>query len=410
MSTPLPVAEALACVLSEVSPLPGEQVDLDDAPGRVLSRDIVSELDVPPFDNSAMDGYAVRLADLCGASEFRPVVLGVQQTIVAAPGSPAPLAPGRAAKIMTGAQLPAGAEAVVPVELTTQPEPASVAFRTVPRLGANCRPAGDDLAAGAVVLRAGTTVGHAEVALLAAVGCARVEVARRPRAVVISTGDELVPVTDTPGPGQIRDSSIHALAAQLRGAGAEVARVAHAIDSEAALDDLLGHLPPAELVVCCGGVSMGDKDFVRPVFERRGQPVFWRVAIKPGKPLLFGRLDEALFFGLPGNPVSSMVTCDLFVKPAIDAMLGRIDGGRLVLSGRMGHALGSDPERDEYVRVVVRSVDGQVVVTATGSQSSGRMMSMVGADGYAVIPAGVGAVAAGDEVRLELMAARIGRG
>jgi len=410
MPAPLPVADALAQVLAHSSPLASETVILDTSLGRVLAGDVVADLDLPPFDNSAMDGYAVRLADLGGASEATPVKLPVQSVILAAPGSPSPLEPGHAAKIMTGAPLPDGADAVVPVELTSSPADGQVAFTASPKPRANCREAGSDLRRGEVVLRAGTTIGYAEIALLAAVGCADVEVAKRPRAVVISTGDELVPAGVTPGPGQIRDSSIHAIAAQLRQAGAEVVQVAHAVDTEAALLDLLGKLPSCDLVVCCGGVSMGDKDFVRPVFERLGQPVFWRVAVKPGKPLLFGRLGAALFFGLPGNPVSSMVTCELFVRAAIDAMLGRIDGGRLTVTGVMGHDLRSDPARDEYVRVTVEDRDARLVATATGSQSSGRMTSMAGVAGFAVIPVGVGQMAAGDAVRLELFAARIGPG
>lgn len=405
----LSVADALTAILAETARLAAESVTLGDALGRVLAADISADLDLPPFDNSAMDGYAVRAAELACADQ-QPVTLPVQQVILAAPGEPAPLRPGHAAKIMTGAPLPAGADAVVPIELVRQPSPETVEFTTVPQPRANCRAAGSDLRRGEQVLAAGTTIGHAEIALLAAVGQASVAVSRRPRAVVLSTGDELVPVDATPGPGQVRDSSLHALAAQLRSAGAEVIETAHAVDSEAALTARLGRLPAADVVICCGGVSMGDKDFVRPVFERLGRRVFWRVAIKPGKPLLFGRLGEALFFGLPGNPVSSMVTCDVFVRPAIDALLGRSDGGRLVVPGSLGHALRSDPDRAEYVRVTVREDGGRLVASATGSQSSGRMRSMVGADGYAVVPVGVGALAAGEAVRLELFAARIGPG
>ena len=402
MDAPLPVAEALARILARCRRLPAEALPLDDAAGRVLAADAHADLDLPPFDNSAMDGYAVRLADVAVASEPRPVILDVHDVIMAAPGQPEPLRQGFAAKIMTGAPVPDGAEAVIPVELAATPADGQVSFTAVPKSGANVRPRGSDLRQGEVVVPAGTTLRHAELALMAAVGLAEVDVVRQPRVVFVSTGDELVPCRETPGPGQIRDSSVHALPAQLRAAGCDVVQVAHAVDTESALVSLFNGLPAVDLVVCCGGVSMGDKDFVRPVFERLGERDFWRVAVKPGKPLLFGQLGPALFFGLPGNPVSSMVACDVFVTPAIDALLGRVDGGRLTVAATMAHALRSDPARQEYVRVKLRTVAGELVAEATGNQSSGRMTSMLGADGYAVIPDGVGQVAASGAVTVEL--------
>lgn len=398
MSPPLPVEQALDRILARCRLLGSERVPLEQAHGRILADDVRADLDLPPFDNSAVDGYAVRAAELADAPVTLPVIEGGMAGV-----EPSGLAPGHAAKIMTGAPLPVGADAVVMVEQTTSAEPGRVSFAAPIATGANVRPRGSDLERGEIVVAAGTSLRHPAIALLAAVGCARPEVARRPRVALISTGDELVDLTATPAPGQIRDSSLHALPAQLRAAGAEVARTAHAVDSPAAMEELFDGLTGLDLVITCGGVSMGERDFVRPVFERLGQVDFWQVAIKPGKPLLFGTLGEALFFGLPGNPVSSMVCLDVFVRPAIDALTGRRDGGRLRLRGLLTEPLRSDARRAEYVRVVARADEsGLWQATPTGDQGSGRMCSMLGANAYAVVPAGQGDVAAGDPVAIEL--------
>ncbi|NUQ00064.1 MAG: molybdopterin molybdotransferase MoeA [Armatimonadetes bacterium] len=398
MTPPLPVESALERVLACCRRLPAESVALAASLGRVTHGEVHSDLDLPPFDNSAVDGYAVRAGDLA-ATDRLPV-----QTTVAAGDQPVTLLPGHAAKIMTGAPLPAGADAVVMVEQTETVD-GQVRFGSGVRLGAHCRRVGEDLRRGGVVVRDGTTIGHPEMALLAAVGAAEVAVARRPRAAVVSTGDELVDITVQPRPGQLRDSSLYALPAQLAAWGVEIVEVARAADSPEALEPLFGRFEELDLVLTAGGVSMGDRDFVRPVFERLGQPEFWRVAIKPGKPLLFGRLGQALFFGLPGNPVSSMVTTDLFVRPAVDALLGRRDGARLQVRGRLSVAFRSDANRTEYVRVVAEpDADGVWQALPTGDQSSGMMTSMQGANAYAVVPIGTAEVPAGGEVLLELFA------
>ncbi|MBI2301892.1 MAG: molybdopterin molybdotransferase MoeA [Armatimonadetes bacterium] len=402
MQPPLPVDQALAIVLAHCRRLPGEAVPLAACRGRVLAEDVVSDLDLPLFTNSAMDGFAVHASDLAEATEQRPVWLPVTADLPAGPSEPGPLMLGTTARIMTGAELPPGADAVVPIELA-HVAGGRVHFATAPRPGANVRPRGEDVRIGETVLRAGTTLGYAEIAVLAALGRVEVPVTRAPRAAVLSTGDELVDVSEVPGPGQLRDSSILALPAQLAALGVDVVGAWRAVDNEEALVSRLQGLPNVDLVITAGGVSMGDRDFVRPVAERLGEVYFHRVAIKPGKPLVFGRLGEALFFGLPGNPVSSMVSVDVFVRPAVDALLGRSDGGRLRLRGRMAEAVRSDASRCEYVRVTVRAdADGQVWATATGDQGSGRMASMLGADGYAIIPEGVAVAAAGEEVRIEL--------
>ncbi|MCC7493849.1 MAG: molybdopterin molybdotransferase MoeA [Fimbriimonadaceae bacterium] len=408
-AAPLTVAAALERILARCRRLPAETVALDAAAGRVLADDVHSDLDLPPFDNSAMDGYAVRSADLVGASEQTPVGLRLVGAIVAGPGQPAGIGAGECAKIMTGAPFPPGSDAMEPLERVGV-DGEFIAFRRAVRPGANLRPRGDDLRCGELVLPAGTTLGHVEIALLAAVGQAQVAVVQRPRAVIVSTGDELVDVSQRPGPGQLRDTTVHALPVQLRAAGATVVGVHHAVDSPARLRELFGSFADVDLVITGGGVSMGDRDFVRPVFGELGEVDFWRVALKPGQPLLFGQLGAALFFGLPGNPVSSMVTLDLFVRPAIDALLGRRDGGREALTARAAQDLRSDARRSEYVRVVLYEQDGQLWARPTGDQSSGRLTSLRGAMAYAVVPAGVAAVAVGEPLRVERLAPGVGAG
>lgn len=399
MKAPLEVDVALAQVLAHCRSLGCESVSLSQARGRVLATDVVAGDDLPAFDNSAVDGYAVRSADLRSAADA-PVTLPLAARIAAGDRT-VPLPEGHTAAIMTGAPVPLGADAVVMLE-AAEADGGSVTFRHSVVPGANIRSRGYDLRRGETVLGAGTTLGHTALAVLAALGVTPVTVTRRPRAAFISTGDELVDVADSPGPGQLRDSSMVALPAQLAVAGAEVVAVRHAVDSPTELEAALRGLPEVDLVVTTGGVSMGERDFVRPVFERLGEVVFWRVAMKPGKPLLFGRLGEALFFGLPGNPVSSMVSCDVFVRPAIDALSGRRDGGRTSLRAALTADLQSEAGRTEYVRVYAWADGEQWRARPTGDQSSGRLASMLGANAYAVLPRGVSEARAGESVTVEL--------
>ncbi len=407
MTAPLSVEAALARMLAQGRRLPAEAVPLAAAAGRVLAGDVVSDLDLPPFDHSAMDGYAVRAADLAGASPDSPVSLPLQGAIAAAPGEPPPLAAGHVLRLMTGAPWPPGADAVVPVEVTREAA-GQVWFTSSPRVGAHRRAAGSDLRRGEVVVADRTTLGPPELALLAAAGQATVAVSRRPRVLVVTTGDELVDVAEPLGPGQVRDSSGVAVPARLVGLGAVVVGVSRVGDDATAFAALLQNRPAVDLVVTCGGVSMGERDFVRPVFERLGRLDFWQVAVKPGKPLLFGRLGEALFCGLPGNPVSSLVSLDVFVRPLLDRLLGRRDGVRPRVTARLETGVRSDPERTEYVRVVARATPSGWAARSTGDQSSGRLTSLVGANGYAIVPDGVGEVAAGGEVTVELFGDVVG--
>jgi molybdopterin molybdotransferase len=397
----IPLDEAQERVLAGVTPLAAERVGVEDAAGRVLARPVSSVLTVPPWDNSAMDGFAVRSADSAGASPGEPAVLRVLGEVAA--GGPAELVvePRSALRIMTGAMMPAGADAVVPVEETdAQPGqaelPRHVGIRVAPRSGANVRRAGSDVVAGAPLLPSGYAIGPAAVALLGATGTVAVEVHRRPRVAVLSTGDELVPLGEPLGPAQIYDSNGPALAAQARAAGADVRRLRIARDT---LPDLLALLEEAiswaDVVVLSGGVSVGAHDHVKPAFSTLGTMALWRVAIKPGRPFAFARArsgarDVALF-GLPGNPVSVFVTFELFVRPLLRALAGHAwIFDRPVRLARLVEPLAGSSGRLTIARVVLEPdptrPDG-LVARSSGGQDSHMLWSLASANGLAFVPA-----------------------
>ncbi len=397
----IPLEEAQGRVLQGVVPLAAESVSLEDAVGRVLARPVRSALTVPPWDNSAMDGFAVRSADLAAASVAAPVILRVLGEIPA--GGPADVAvePGSALRIMTGAMVPAGADAVVPVEDTDAQAgqavlPKGVGIRTAIRVGANIRRAGSDVRAGAALLPSGYAIGPAAVALLGATGTVAVEVHRRTRVAVLSTGDELVPLGQPLGPAQIHDSNGPALAAQARAAGADVRRLGIARDT---LPNLLGLLEEAvswaDVVVLSGGVSVGAHDHVKPAFATLGTISLWRVAIKPGRPFAFARArsgarDVALF-GLPGNPVSVFVTFELFVRPLLRALAGHARlFDRPVRLARLVEPLAGSAGRLTIARVVLEPdptrPDG-LVARSSGGQDSHMLWSLAAANGLAFVPA-----------------------
>lgn len=397
----LHVADAIELIRARTARLGCEEVPLAQALGRALAADVASAEDLPAFDNSAVDGYAVHSIDLAGASPEVPTTLPCEVTISAGQADVAPLPPGRVARIGTGAPLPVGADAVVPVECTAHDETGQVMFVGQPAVGANRRLRGCDLHRDAPVLTQGAVLHAADLMLLAALGRTSATVACRPRVALITTGDEVVPHDQQPGPGQVRDSNLLGLPLVLEQAGADVAFTCHVADSAGELAGVLSTLQGFDMVLTVGGVSMGEADAVRPAIDRLGRVEFWRVAVKPGKPLLFGSLGPAVFFGLPGNPVSALVTIDLFVRPALDAMLGRL-GGRRVVTGVWAEAVPSDAKRAEYVRVVAEPDEsGSLLARHTGNQSSGRLTTMLGANAYGVIPVGVGAVARGDVAQIE---------
>ncbi len=392
------VQEARDLILSHFTRLPAETVPLDDAYGRILAGDLVSREAVPPFANSSMDGYAVRVADVPAVPHRLPV-----SGDIPAGTAPGPLRPGTAMRIMTGAPIPAGADAVVPVEQTDdqrvsghgQPPPTTIELRAQPSHGDNVRGAGQDVAVGDTVLPAGTWLGPAALGVLGALGVGQVEVTRRPRVALLSTGDELVTVSEQPGPGQIRDINSITLTATLRESGAEVLALGIARDVRSQVEDRLAQARAlaADLVLTSAGVSVGTYDVVKAAVEAHGELGFWKVNMRPGKPLAFGRVHGIPFFGLPGNPVSALVSLEVFVKPVLARLLGRPWAPRIV-HARLAEPFTSDG-RETYLRVrIVEGPDG-ASAQLTGAQTSNLITSMVRADALLVVPAGAGHLPAG---------------
>lgn len=387
--------EALALILERVVVRPAERVPLAEVLGRVLAEDLIADLDLPPFDNAAMDGYAVRAADTAGASATRPVTLRVLEDVPAGRVAGQTVTPGAAVRIMTGAPLPPGADAVVPFEETAA-APGEVRVRKEVAPGGHVRPRGEDVRAGQRVLLAGTDLGPAEMGVLASLGRAQVPVVQRPRVAIITTGDELVGVEEPLGPGQIRDSNAYTLLGQVQRCGGVVQSLRRAVDTREALRRAFAEAAEADVILTSGGVSIGDYDLVKEVVEELGEIIFWQVAIKPGKPLLFGQLDQRLLFGLPGNPVSSMVTFEVFVRPALRRMGGFRAWQRPTVTARLQQDHRSAPRRLEYVRAWTKFVAGEWQASLTGDQGSGRLSSMLGANSYLLIPPEVSQARAGE--------------
>lgn len=397
----LAAEEALSQILDHIQSGPAESVDLTSAGGRVLAEDVWAPRDLPPFDNAAMDGYALRALDTVGASRDRPARLRVQEELPAGRVAVRTVEPGTAMHIMTGAPLPAGADAVVEVEATL-PGDGVVAIPQEIYPGQNVRPAGEDLRAGQRILQRGTPIRAAELGVLAALGQAHVPVFQRPRVAILITGDELVDVEAPLQPGQICDSNSYTLSALIREYGGQVCALRRALDTSEALHAAFEQLPDVDFILTSGGVSVGNYDRVKEVVKERGEIFFWRVAIKPGKPFLFGQIGKSLLFGLPGNPVSAMVTCDLFVRPALFQKVGRTDWSRPRVPTRLTTAYRSDPRRLEYVRAWTEYREGAWHSTPTGHQGSGRLSSMLGANSYVLIPVGLADVPAHAELEAEL--------
>ncbi|MCE5202770.1 MAG: molybdopterin molybdotransferase MoeA [Actinomycetia bacterium] len=382
------VEEAQEIVLSRISTLEPERVDPLGALGRVLAHDVVSDIDVPPFDNSAMDGYAVRAADVAGASRETPVRLRVVEHVAAGAFPSVPVGAGEATRIMTGAPVPPGADAVVMVEDTAEEDDGAtvVVYSPVARRE-HLRFHGEDVRKGEVVMAAGEVVDAAGVGLLAAVGCAEPLVYRRPRVAIVATGDELVDITEKPGPGKIRNSNSYTLAAQVSEAGGEPHVLDVARDTVEHTTAILSRAPEFDLMVTTGGVSMGDYDVVKTVLESIGQMDFWRVAMRPGAPQAHGTIGGTPFFGLPGNPTSTMVGFELFVRPVIRKMTGHTFLARPRHDVVLAHDVKKDPGRRYYLRARCdRQQDGTYVAALSGAQSSAMLTSMHRANCLLVLP------------------------
>src|SRR5215472_17006641 len=390
-------AEAADLVLDHTPMLSVEEVPLAGCPGRVLAEDLVSSVELPSFAASAVDGYAVRSAD--GGGRLR--VVGES-----AAGRPftGELPAGATARILTGGVLPAGAVTVVLVEDVEQ-GPDWVIVPAGVEAGRNYHRPGDDLRAGEVVVRRGVPLGAAELGLAASMGMPALRVHRRPRVALMSTGDELVEVGQTPGPGQITDSNRWALLAALREAGAEVSLLGVAPDRPEPLRELVaGALDDHDALVTSGGVSVGTHDLVKPLLESLGRVHLGRVRLRPGKPFTFATLPEGrLAFGLPGFPVSSLVTFEVFVRPALRKMQGFVTLQRPTLPVRLGYTAQASADRTEFQRVTLRREGADLVAETTGSQSSSRLMSLAGAHALVRVPPGERGIPAGTVVEAVIL-------
>ena len=384
--------EAQRLILELVSPLPAEPVAIADAYGRVAAEDVPSAVNLPPFDSSAMDGFAVRAEDTPGSL---PVVFHV------AAGSPAPrpLGPGEAMGIGTGGALPAGANAVIPIEYVVHRDN-NVEIAEAVATGANVRPVGGDLGRDEVVVSGGTVLGPAQVGALAAAGVAQVACARRPRAAVLATGSELRAPGEPLGPGQIYEANGPILDAQLRSAGADVERMLPVADDERAHREAIARGLEADVLLTTGGVSVGVHDLVRQVESELGvREVFWGVSVKPGKPISFGVREGRLVFGLPGNPVSALVGFELFVRPAVLALQGAARPGPDWESGRLAESVRANPGRDELIRARAKVGDEGIELEPLAGRESHMIARAAAANALVLVQRSAGDVAAGSTVR-----------
>jgi molybdopterin molybdotransferase len=397
----LPVEEALAIVLAHAPRLPPEEVELAQAPGRVLAEDVRADADLPPFDRSAMDGYAVRAADVAGA----PVVLPVAGQIRAGQYPELPLPPGAAVQVMTGAAVPAGATAVQPVEKTRGLDGgARVEILEPVAAGAHIARQGSEVAAGDVVLEAGGTIDPAAIAVLAAVGKARPLVGRRPTVSVLVTGDELVDVSDTPSRGRIRNSNGYAVIAQAAAAGAVVTSLGVVPDDADRMAAAVREGLASDVLVISGGVSEGVFDLVEGVLARSDVALlFTKVAIKPGAPLVFGRRGETLVFGLPGNPVSAQVTFDVFVRAALLRMQGAQVVSRPRVEVELLEALTNRSGRRNHLPARIHSRGGRLVAARVPTAGSADVVAHAAANGLVVLDASRVSAAAGERAEALLL-------
>jgi molybdopterin molybdotransferase len=397
------VEEARRIILGSLCPMGTEMVSLPEALGRVLAETAVAPWDIPPRDNSAMDGYAVRASDVACATSRRPITLKVLESIPAGRVGRRARRPGTAARIMTGAPVPAGADAVIRVE-DTEGDGNEVRVRVAVKAGTDIRRAAEDVRAGKKVIEAGSVLTPAAIGMLAALGRASVRVTQRPRVAVLSTGDELVEVDGDRRDGKIIATNTYSLSAQVREAGALPVALALAPDTPEAIESRFREAMSCDVIISSGGVSVGAYDFVKGVLEGLGSEMkFWRVAMKPGYPLIFGLLQGKPAFGLPGNPVSCMVSFEQFVRPSLLKMMGHRDLFRPVVRARLRESLRQKPGRLTFVRARVSREASGLSVVSTGNQSSGVLLSMVRANGLLLFPADKTELPEGSEVEVQII-------
>lgn len=422
MTTPgeamISVDEARERILAFFGRLPAERRPVLEALGQVLAEDVVAPFDIPPLDNTAMDGYAVRAADTAGASAAAPVALSVIANLAAGYVFEHEVGPGQAVRIMTGAPIPQGADAVVPFEETDEPlrgvgeaaaKGSSVRVFKAAMPAANVRFRGEDVGMGQVVVPGGRVLRPAEVGVLASLGVVEVPVYRRPVVAILSTGDEIAEPGTPLSPGHIYDSNAYSVAAQVKKFGGIPRLLGIARDTVEEMTARIREGLVADMLVTSAGVSRGDFDVVKDVLAREGAIDFWTVRMRPGKPLAFGAFEapggrKVPHLGLPGNPVSSMVSFELFGRPAIFKMLGRSDWERPVVRAITRDAVGNADGRRFFARCIVsRGDDGRWYASLTGAQGSGMLTSMSAANGLAIIPEDVPGAQPGDEVEVLML-------
>lgn len=400
------VADAHRRIMTAFTPLETEMEPLTEAVGRVLSENIRAELDLPPFSNSSMDGFAVRVTDVESASPTHPVLLEVVDDAPAGKVTDVAVRPGQTVRIMTGAPIPNQTEAVVPVEYTDfserdpgTPAPPNVQIFQQVGEGVNIRPKGQDVQKGELVYLREARLRPQDIGLLAMLGISEVPVYLQPRVAVFSTGDELIPVELPIEPGKIHDSNTYTLIASVERYGGCPVNLGIAPDRaesvQACLDKAVAE--KVDLILSSAGVSVGAFDFVRSVVEKRGQLEFWRVNMRPGKPIAFGKYKGIPFIGLPGNPVSAFVGFEVFVHPALMRMSGLINWNRPVHRVKLLEAVESDG-RESYLRAIVDFRNGYWGARLTGHQGSGNMRSLVQANALLIIPSGKKSLKPGDEI------------
>ena len=399
MNALLSVSDARQRIIKVFSPVSVERIPLTEAYGRLLAEAVSSPIDLPIFDNSSMDGFAVRAEDIAQASPEKPAELKVVVDVPAGTMVFNSLRPGEAGRIMTGAPLPPGANAIVPVESTNHYRPGEKPPPAVPanvliynpvEAGDYIRSKGQDVRAGEVVLRAGARLRSQDLGMLAMLGCAEVSSYRRPRVAMLSTGDELLPVHMALEAGKIHDSNAYTLSAQVLRDGGQAVYLGIAPDREEAVEALLEQAitNQADLILSSAGVSVGAFDFVRNVVERHGHLDFWRVNMRPGKPIAFGSYRGIPFIGLPGNPVSAFVGYEVFVSYALKRLVGLPDQPRPSVTMRLLDPIESDG-RESYLRGIAKFENGKWYARLTGHQDSGNLFSLVQANALLIIPSGV---------------------
>jgi molybdopterin molybdotransferase len=396
--------EALRVIVSNTHTLGAEKVGILESMGRTLAEDIVAPEDLPALPNSSMDGFALRSEDVRRASRNHPVALRVVGEASAGNRFRGKVVRGQAIKIMTGGVMPKGADTVVPRELTESSDGKKVEVLQSAPAGQHVRGPGEDIKKGEIVLHAGEAVGPAQLGVLAALGYTRIRAFQKPSVNILATGDELVRVHDAPGPGQIRNSTSYALAGYVLQAGGDPHLLGIVPDRRRRLQKKIEQGLQSDLLLITGGVSVGDHDHVKEVLETVGvRTLFWKVNIKPGRPMLFGRYKKTLVFGLPGNPVSTSVTFLQFVRPALLTMTGRSSPPALRMTAILDHHVQKHDGKMHFMRGILRRCDDGWHVGSAGSQSSGVMTSMTRANCLVLLPEQATGFRTGDRVEVELL-------